>query len=424
MGCYGGKDIRRVSSGSCKVKGSPMGSRQPQGFVNEKIGVLFIGGTRYSKPLSAMHRKKFEHLSSIADNYVIAFSQNGRPLRFQEHAHFHLLPPVPIAPLRYLLFFVGSFLIGLGLCLRGMTSVIVAQSPYEGLAAIAIKCGAKLLGSKVVLVTEIHGDWEESPFLYRRVYLPKVYRFMLQEVADSVLKKSDIIRVISDFTTKKVERVASNKPIFLFPTYTDIELFLEGEDRVFASSGEKLVLFVGMLIFLKGVHILIQAMELVIRRIPDAKLLIIGRGGYKGQLEKLVSELGLERKVEFVDYVAQAGLRDYMGMCQMLVLPSLSEGLGRVLIEAMACGKPVIGTNVGGIPSLIRDGVNGFLVPPNDPQAIAEKIIYLLSQEDKAKRMGAKGKEFVARTFSTEKYVEGYARVLDESARLLGLRMR
>jgi glycosyltransferase involved in cell wall biosynthesis len=104
------------------------------------------------------------------------------------------------------------------------------------------------------------------------------------------------------------------------------------------------------------------------------------------------------------------------------VLPSLSEGLGRVLIEAMACGKPVIGTDTGGIPSLIHDGGNGFLIPPNDPDALAEKLIYLLSNEDEAVRMGARGREFVAQTFSTERYVEGYAKVLDESARLLGLR--
>lgn len=399
-----------------------MGSKLPRGLANEKIGVLLIGGTRYSRPLSAMHRKKFEHLSSIAENYVIAFSRDGHPLRFQEYAHFHLLPPVPILPLRYLLFFAGSFFIGLGLCLRGMTSVIVAQSPYEGLAAIIIKCVAKLLGRKVVVVTEIHGDWEESPFLYRKVYLPKIYRFMLQKLADSILKKSDIIRVISAFTKKKVERVVSDKPIFVFPTYTDIELFLEGEGHVDVFSSEKLVLFVGMLVFLKGVHILIQAMKPVIRQIPDAKLLIIGRGRYKGQLERLVSELDLEEKVEFVDHAPQAALRDYMRNCRVLVLPSLSEGLGRVLIEAMACGKPAIGTNVGGIPSLIHDGANGFLIPPNDPQALAEKIIYLLTREGQAARMGARGKELVLQTFSTEKYVEGYARILDESARLLGLR--
>jgi len=173
---------------------------------------------------------------------------------------------------------------------------------------------------------------------------------------------------------------------------------------------------------LKGIHILIQATKLVIQQIPDAKLLIIGRGRYKGQLEKLVSELGLEGKVEFVDHVPQIALRDYLRMCGVLVLPSLSEGWGRVLIEAMACGKPVIGTNVGGIPNLIHDGVNGFLTPPNDPEALAEKIIYVLSHEDEAARMGAEGREFVARTFSTEKYVEGYVSVLDESARLLGLR--
>jgi glycosyltransferase involved in cell wall biosynthesis len=108
-----------------------------------------------------------------------------------------------------------------------------------------------------------------------------------------------------------------------------------------------------------------------------------------------------------------------MRRCRLLVLPSLSEGLGRVLIEAMACGRPVIGTRVGGISDLIQDGVNGYLVPPDEVAPLADRIAYLLAHPDEAAGMGARGRAFVAETFSTEKYVAGYWQVFEAAYRLL-----
>jgi glycosyltransferase involved in cell wall biosynthesis len=97
-----------------------------------------------------------------------------------------------------------------------------------------------------------------------------------------------------------------------------------------------------------------------------------------------------------------------MSEAAVLVLPSTSEGLGRVIIEAMATATPVIGSDVGGIPELIKDGVNGFLIPPGDEQALAEKLRWVLNNPDKARAMGHTGHSFAQQVFSTESYIKGY----------------
>lgn len=385
---------------------------------SNRLRVLFVGGTRYTQSLNPTHARKFAELVRLAELRVLAFSADCRPRRFVEHADFFLLPLWPVAFLRHLELTVAALFMGLAMALTGRIDVIVAQSPYEGLAAALVRLISRLWRRRVVLVTEIHGDWEESPLLYRTVRFPRLYQEFLRHLSNWVLRHSDVVRAISSFTTDKVCRIVPEKPIIVFPTYTDIELFLEEPDES-VNPGEAMVLFVGALVYLKGVHRLLEAMAEVRRQQPQAHLVIIGQGDYRDQLERQVGSLGLTGAVEFVAPMSQVALRDYMRRCRLLVLPSLSEGLGRVLIEAMACGRPVIGTRVGGIPDLIQDGVNGYLVPPGEVAPLADRIVYLLAHPDEAAEMGARGRTFVAETFSTEKYVAGYRQVFEAARRLL-----
>jgi glycosyltransferase involved in cell wall biosynthesis len=119
--------------------------------------------------------------------------------------------------------------------------------------------------------------------------------------------------------------------------------------------------------------------------------------------------------------MAQAKLAVRMGKSRVCVLPSVSEALGRVVIEAMATYTPVIGSNVGGIPDMVRDGESGFLVPPGDETALAEKIRWVLDHPEEAKVMGRKGRAFAEQFFSTEAYIAGY-RSIFEASRILIMR--
>jgi L-malate glycosyltransferase len=146
----------------------------------------------------------------------------------------------------------------------------------------------------------------------------------------------------------------------------------------------------------KGHAYLIQAARLVLEQYPDVTFVIVGGEKFPGgigELEKLAERLSIRDKVIFTGFRNDA-LR-LMASFDIFVLPSVWEGFGIVLLEAMASGKPVIGTAVGGIPEVIEEGVNGYLVEPRNPQQIAAKIMHLLKNEALRNQMGEKGKQMV-----------------------------
>jgi glycosyltransferase involved in cell wall biosynthesis len=165
---------------------------------------------------------------------------------------------------------------------------------------------------------------------------------------------------------------------------------------------------------LKGVHHLINAFNLIAQDFPSAQLAIVGKDenkSYAASLREQVSKRGLNDRVRLVGPQTQSQLAELMAKASVVVLPSASEGLGRVIIEAMATSTPVIGSRVGGIPELIEDGVRGFLIPPGDENALAERLRWILGDPEKAAEMGTSGRAFVKRFFSTENYLKGYEQI-------------
>ncbi len=178
--------------------------------------------------------------------------------------------------------------------------------------------------------------------------------------------------------------------------------------------GAPLIGNVAALVPHKGQRHLVDAMPLVIREVPDARLVILGEGELRPALEQQVKHLHLER------HVVLPGFRpDVLALIKgvdVFVMSSETEGLGTSLLDAMAAGKPCVGTSVGGIPEVIEDGETGVLVPPRDPPALAEALIRLLKDAALAQRMGRAGLERVAKQFSVERMVAGtleaYGRVV------------
>lgn len=158
-----------------------------------------------------------------------------------------------------------------------------------------------------------------------------------------------------------------------------------------------LVLFVGGLEPRKGLEYILMALELVQKKVPEVQLIGIGKGAftsYPGEetfFNVLIKRLGLEDHVEFVFDIDDNELAKYYAACDVFALPSRMEGWGLSIMEAMATGKPVVATKVGGIPELVENKINGYLCNPGDVTAIAKRIIHLLKNEDVAERMGKEG---------------------------------
>lgn len=153
----------------------------------------------------------------------------------------------------------------------------------------------------------------------------------------------------------------------------------------------------------KGHSYLIEAMKYVLQDIPGAKLLLIGDGRMKEKLVSLVKKLEIAQNVFFISEVSDT--KEILFDFDLFVMPSLKEGLGLALMEAMACGLPVIGSAVGGIKDLIQDGFNGLLVKPADSLGLAEAILALLRDSAKSDFLGSNASNFIKENFSQEEMV-------------------
>jgi glycosyltransferase involved in cell wall biosynthesis len=162
----------------------------------------------------------------------------------------------------------------------------------------------------------------------------------------------------------------------------------------------------------KGTEHLIRAVALVVRQRPDFRLEIAGNGRCLPELQALASKCGVSQQVRFLGEVRDVPA--VLARASMFVLPSLSEGVSLTLLEAMARGLPVITTAVGGSPEVVEDGRTGFLVPPASPEALAEKILLLLSRPELGQALGLAGRRRVEEHFDVAGMMRQYERLYDE----------
>jgi glycosyltransferase involved in cell wall biosynthesis len=258
--------------------------------------------------------------------------------------------------------------------------------------------------SKVPHVTTCHGFFRKRPF---RKLFPCWGK---KTIAISKQVKEHLVK---DFKVK-----AQN--IYVIHNGIDLKMFESKNPdarkqirKKLGLEGDALVVgIVARLSDVKGHAYLIQAMKPVLDKIPRAKLLIVGEGKTKSDLEGLTARLAIEKSVFFIPEVPDT--RDVLSAMDIFAMPSLNEGLGLALMEAMASGLAVIGSDVGGIRTLIKDNYNGLLVKPADSQALSLAILDLLQDQSKREYLGRQAKESIAQNFSQEKMVFETERVYSE----------
>ena len=172
------------------------------------------------------------------------------------------------------------------------------------------------------------------------------------------------------------------------------------------SENKRVIVFVGRLKEEKGLFYLFDAMKLVAHVFPEIVLLIVGDGKLRADLEKRTNELSLNNNILFCGY--QKNVEAYYGVAEFTILPSLWEGLPGSAIESIMLGKTVISTDVGGIPEIIQDGINGYIVPPKDSELLAKKIIEMLSNTQIIKYMSRECIRIAHAKFTLSKMMENY----------------
>lgn len=242
---------------------------------------------------------------------------------------------------------------------------------------------------------------------------PRIVARLLVKTVDFL---SDRIVCVSEAAAAPFrEAGVEESKVYVIPNCVDVREFHEAvsgeairEEFGDGSPGVKLVGSIGRLHPKKGHHIVLEAAQRVVQAVPEARFVIVGdtdsvRKKYTEKLVKQVEDLGLKKHVLFTGI--RRDMPAVMAGMDVVVLAASSEAtpesFGMVLIEAMAVGTPVVATDLGGIPEVIRDGVNGRLVPPNDVDALTSAIERLLNDTDIARRMGEAGRRLVRSQFST-----------------------
>jgi glycosyltransferase involved in cell wall biosynthesis len=325
------------------------------------------------------------------------------------HVHGVALRRVPVfrpRPVASALFYGGGALVGAGIAAR-RRGVVVCQSPFEAAAALAARRVVPAR-RRPRLVLEVHGDWRTAARLYgspaRRLLGPASDR-----VARWAVRHADRVRAVGEFTAEIARDAGYTGDIDRFMTYSDWRQFLERD--VVPVSPEPRIVFVGALEPYKAPEILLDAWARVVRTVPDAHLALVGAGPMRARLEGQAAELGLDGSVEFCGALPPELVIDRLDGARCMVLPSRSEGVPRVVLEAMARARAVVGARAGGTPELLEDGVTGLLVPPDDPDRLADALVQLLVDRDRADAMGAEGRRRALQRDPVAEYDAGTARL-------------
>jgi len=236
---------------------------------------------------------------------------------------------------------------------------------------------------------------------------------LIRKISRWVLSKASSVTANSVKTRAEVEKQLGMAEITIIPMGVDESSFKPKNDR----APGKTILFIGRLAEIKGVEYLIRAFPKVKEKHPEAKLNIIGEGEEEPRLRREAESTGHGKDIHFLGPIPHEKITGHYQAADVFILPSIvdsrgaSEGLGVVVIEALACGTPTVATELGGITDIIKDGETGLLVPEKNPDRLADAIDKILSDRDLADRLARNGRLLVHEKYGWEKIASEFKRV-------------
>lgn len=223
---------------------------------------------------------------------------------------------------------------------------------------------------------------------YNKHYKLSIWKYFCTLVEKYAINNISEIIVCSP-QMENLLRSMTNSDIHVIPNGIDTKHLNTFE--INSSITRPSIFFIGMLRQVKGIEVLLNAMPAILKKIPNAQLYIAGTGPQECELKRLTEKLNVINNVTFLGFISEDQKYSLYKSTYISVFPSLYEPFGIVLLEAMACGKAIVASNVGGIPYIVDDEKTGLLFEPGNSQELAQKIILLLEDEDLREKLGKNG---------------------------------
>ena len=371
--------------------------------------VLFIAPTTYQLPLTENLKKKFITLSEVCNVSVLAFA-NSKTFFNETYGNFYLNKKIKNRLINYFRIIQISIFTTHKIIKKENIDIVCFQDPVSSFFSILF---LKVRRAEVKIVVETHGDFIETLSLEKNLVLPRLYKKLFYIMAKYSIGKSNIIRAVSSSTEQQVLDIDSSKSVVRFPAWIDFKDFQNIEPKPL-SKDKFNILFIGSVTDRKKPHMIIEA----IQRINDKSyhLSIVGPAPnekYFKELKDLIDKSDLQNQVSLIGPVDRESVKDYYSSSNLMILPSISEGLARVIFESQVAMCPVLVTDAPGMSDIVIDGQTGYVFESNNLDSLSLKIEYINNNYDEASLVAKNAKGFILSNYSEDNFKFSFKKLFD-----------
>ena len=371
--------------------------------------VLFIAPTTYQLPLTENLKKKFITLSEVCNVSVLAFA-NSKTFLNETYGNFYLNKKIKNRLINYFRIIQISIFTTHKIIKKENIDIVCFQDPVSSFFSILF---LKARRTEVKIIVETHGDFIETLSLEKNLVLPRLYKKLFYIMAKYSIGKSNIIRAVSSSTEQQVLDIDSSKSVVRFPAWIDFKDFQNIEPKPL-SKDKFNILFIGSVTDRKKPHMIIEA----IQRINDKSyhLSIIGPAPnekYFKELKDLIDKSDLQNQVSLIGPVDRESVKDYYSTSNLMILPSISEGLARVIFESQVAMCPVLVTDAPGMSDIVIDGQTGYVFESNNLDSLCLKIEYIKDNYDEASLVAKNAKGFILSNYSEDNFKFSFKKLFD-----------
>ena len=371
--------------------------------------VLFIAPTTYQLPLTENLKKKFITLSEVCNVSVLAFA-NSKTFLNETYGNFYLNKKIKNRLINYFRIIQISIFTTHKIIKKENIDIVCFQDPVSSFFSILF---LKVRRAEVKIIVETHGDFIETLSLEKNLVLPRLYKKLFYIMAKYSIGKSNIIRAVSSSTEQQVLDIDSSKSVVRFPAWIDFKDFQNIEPKPL-SKDKFNILFIGSVTDRKKPHMIIEA----IQRINDKSyhLSIVGPAPnekYFKELKDLIDKSDLQNQVSLIGPVDRENVKDYYSTSNLMILPSISEGLARVIFESQVAMCPVLVTDAPGMSDIVIDGQTGYVFESNNLDSLSLKIEYIKNNYDEASLVAKNAKGFILSNYSEDNFKFSFKKLFD-----------